>query len=348
MSSPRPAVALLAAPETSPSVLFGLYDVLLSVGSVYPDMVSGRPGEALLDVRIVAAGGAPFRCFGNVLVEPHAAIEDLDRVDVAIVCDMYTPIDVDPRGQHPREVEWLRQVHANGSLVASVCTGSLMLAEAGLLDGRGCASHWAYRQLFRDHYPEISFREASILDLSSEADGLITAGGVTAWQELALHVIARLCGADHAVQTAKVFLLAGHEDGQRPFAAMTRRSQGRDAVIADCQAWIADHYAAANPVGAMADRSGLKPRTFARRFRTATGSLPIDYVHDLRIDASRHILETEATAIDEVGYRVGYEDPTFFRRLFKRETGLTPAAYRRKFARIQTLRGSPVVAAGSP
>jgi transcriptional regulator GlxA family with amidase domain len=209
-----------------------------------------------------------------------------------------------------------------------------MLAEVGLLDGRGCASHWAYRQLFRDHYPKISFQEASILDLSSEADGLITAGGVTAWQELALHVIARLCGRDQAMQTAKVFLLAGHEDGQRPFAAMTRRAQTGDAAIATSQAWIADHFAVANPVGAMAEQSGLRPRTFARRFRAATGSLPIDYVHDLRIDASRHLIETETAAIDEVGYRVGYEDPTFFRRLFKRETGLTPAAYRRKFARI--------------
>lgn len=81
----------------------------------------------------------------------------------------------------------------------------------------------------------------------------------------------------------------------------------------------------------MAEQSGLKRSTFGRRFRAATGYLPIEYVHELRIDEAKQRIETGSAYIDEVGYQVGYEDPTFFRRLFKRKTGLTPAAYRRKF-----------------
>ncbi len=330
----KPSIALLAAPETSPSVLYGLYDVLLSVGSMYPDMTMGEPGDALLDVVIVAAAKEPFRCFGNILVEPHEAIDAVDAVDVAIVCDMYTPIDKAPLGRYDREIEWLRRMHASGSLLASVCTGSLLLAEAGLLDGRGCSAHWAYGDLFRKQYPKVEFSERSVLDLRSESEGVITAGGVTAWQDLALHLIRRLCGPEHALQTAKVFLLAGHEDGQLPFAVMNRQIQGADAAIGRSQAWIAQHYAGPNPVAAMAERSGLKPRTFGRRFRSATGHLPIDYVHALRIDEAKKLIESGPAGIDEVGYQVGYEDPTFFRRLFKRKTGLTPAAYRRKFAGI--------------
>ena len=332
--TPRPIIALLAAPETTPSVLYGLYDVLLSVGAVYPDMTVGEPGEAMLDVRVVAAGGEPFRCFGNVLIEPHASIGDLERTDVVIVCDMYTPIDTAPRGRYPSEIGWLQRMHANGSLIASVCSGSLILAEAGLLDGRECAAHWAYRDLFRKQYPKVKLCEESILSLSGESDGVITAGGVTAWQDLALHLISRLCGAQHAVRTAKVYLLAGHEHGQLPFAAMSRRIQKSDAVISQCQEWIAENYVCANPVSAMAARSGLKPRTFARRFRTATGYLPMEYVHSLRIEEAKQMIESASNDLDEVGYEVGYEDPTFFRRLFKRKVGLTPAAYRRKFAGI--------------
>jgi transcriptional regulator GlxA family with amidase domain len=342
----RPSIALLAAPETSPFVLYGLYDVLLSVGAVYPDMTVGQPGDALLDVRIVAAEADPFRCFGNVLVEPHAAIDAVDRVDVVIVCDMYTPIDTAPLGRYAREIDWLRRMHARGSVVASVCTGSLLLAEAGLLDGRQCAAHWAYGDLFRRQFPKVRFSGRSILSLQSEPEGVITAGGVTSWQDLALHLIARLCGPEHAVRTAKVYLLAGHEDGQLPFAAMNRRVQQDDAAISRCQAWIAQNYAVANPVSAMAERSGLTRRTFARRFRSATGSLPIDYVHDLRIDEARRMIETDAGSIDEVGYRVGYEDPTFFRRLFTRKTGLTPAAYGRKFAGIADGPRADVAASG--
>jgi transcriptional regulator GlxA family with amidase domain len=328
----KPLIALLAAPETSPSVLYGFYDVLLSVGALYPDMTTGTPGDAMLDVRIAAAAAQPFRCFGNILVEPHAAIDDLDRVDVAIVCDMYTPIDCAPHGRYGAEIAWLRRMHQAGALVASVCSGSLILAEAGLLDGRECTAHWAYRDLFREQYPKVKLTAGAILNLNCEAEGVITAGGVTAWQDLALHIIARLCGTQHALRTAKVFLLSGHEDGQLPFATMCRRMQSSDAVIAGCQRWIAENYACQNPVARMAEHSGLVPRTFARRFRAATGYLPMDYVHALRIEEAKQIIETEGCDMDEVGYSVGYEDPTFFRRLFKRQVGLTPAAYRRKFS----------------
>lgn len=334
MTRTRPRIALLAAPESSPSVLYGLYDVLLSVGAVFPDMTTGEPGDALLDVSIVAASREPFRCFGNVLVEPHAVIADVDEVDVAIVCDMYSPIHTAPTGLFSAEIDWLRRMHRWGALIASVCSGSLLLAEAGLLDGRSCASHWAYRELFRSSYPQVAFESNSILDVASEADGLITAGGVTAWQDLALHLIARLCGPEHASRTAKVYLLAGHEDGQLPFAAMTRRPRSGDAVIRSCLAWLGDNSSSPHPVAAMAERSGLTRRTFARRFVGATGQRPIEYVHAVRIERARQLIESGVAAIDDVGSQVGYEDPTFFRRLFKRTTGITPAAYRRMYAPI--------------
>lgn len=328
----KPSIALLAMPETSPSVLYGLYDVLLSVGAVYADMTTGQPEECLLDVKIIADTDTPFRCFGKVLVEPHAGLDDVGKTDVAIVCDMYTPIDTPPRGRYRREIDWLRRMQAGGSILASVCSGSVLLAEAGLLDGIECAGHWGYCDLFREHYPNVKFRAGSILSLAGADARIITAGGYASWHDLALHLIARLCGSDHAIRTAKVYVLSGHQDGQLPFAVMTHRVQRGDAVIGQCQEWIAQNYTCANPVATMAERSGLKPRTFTRRFRASTGYLPMDYVHALRIEEAKQLIETESAGIDEIGVKVGYEDPTFFRRLFKRKAGLTPAAYRRKFA----------------
>ena len=333
----RPRIALLAAPETSASVLYGLYDVLLSVGPMWPDMTAAGQGDSLLEVSIVAATAEPFRCFGNILIEPHMALDDAGDLDAVIVCDMYTPIGTPPRGQFVREIEWLRRMQSKGVLLATVCTGSLLLAESGLLDGRSCAGHWAYLDLFISAYPRIRFLPGAILDLSNEREGLITAGGVTSWQELALHLIARFCGPEHAAQTAKVYLLAGHEDGQLPFSAMTRRIRVDDRVILQCLDWIMDNLAAPTPVSAMVERSGLSGRTFARRFRTVTGQRPIDHVQALRIERARQLLELGGEGIEDIGFTVGYEDPTFFRRLFKRTTGLTPAAYRRKFAPITTV-----------
>jgi transcriptional regulator GlxA family with amidase domain len=332
----KPLIALLAVPETSPSVLFGLYDVLYSVGAVYPDMTYGEPGPEALDVRIVAAGGEPFQCLGNVTVEPHAAIDTVKRADVVIVCDTYTPIYEAPHGRYPREVAWVNKIHSGGALTASVCSGALLLAEAGLLDGLEVAAHWAYADLFRKSYPAVNMRQDSVLCLAGAHKRIVTAGGVTAWQDLALYLIARLCGRQQAVQTAKIFLLAGHEDGQLPFAAMTRKLDPSDGVIGDCQSWIAENYHAENPVQRMAEHSGLNPRTFARRFRAATGYQPIEYVQALRVEEAKQMLETEELTVDEVAEAVGYDDPASFRRLFKRCAGLSPAAYRRKFKGIGT------------
>jgi len=333
-SDRRPRIALFAAPETSASVLYGLYDILLSVGPAWPDMTAAEPADALLDVVIVAATAEPFRCYGNILVEPHAVLDGAGDVDAIVVCDMYTPIDTPPRGRFLAEAAWVQRMHAGGALVSTVCTGSLLLAETGLLDGRSCAGHWAYSGLFSAAYPRIRFLPGAILDLSSEREGLITAGGVTSWQDLALHLIGRYCGPEHAVHTAKVYLLGGHEDGQLPFAAMPGYLGVEDPVIRGCLAWIGDHSETPNPVSSMAERSGLTPRTFARRFRAATGHRPMEHVHAVRIERARGMLEHGMDTMDAISYQVGYEDPTFFRRLFRRTTGLTPAAYRRKYAGI--------------
>jgi transcriptional regulator GlxA family with amidase domain len=333
----KPLIMLLAAPETSASVLYGLYDVLLSVGAVYPDMVAGAPGKELLDVRTVSADGRPFRCIGNIPVEPHAAIDDLVEPDAVIVCDLYTSIYDVPKGRYPREAGWLRQMHGDGALITSVCSGSLLLAEAGLLNGHEATAHWAYRDMFQRHYPKVSFRSESVLCLAAEGDHIVTAGGVSAWHDLAVYLIARFCGYRHAIETAKVFLISGHSEGQSPYSVMTRPMESADGPISDCQAWIADNYATTKPIEQMVERSGLNPRTFSRRFRAATGLSPIEFVQAIRVEEAKRMLETDALSIEEVGASVGYEDPASFRRVFKRNVGQSPAAYRKKFQRISRM-----------
>lgn len=331
----NPRILLLAEENTSPSVLFGLYDVLYSVGAVYPDMTLGEPGPEALDVQIVSQSGAPFRCIGNILIEPSSGIADAGPADAVVICDMYSPIGVAPRGAYEEIGAWLRSLHAGGTLISSVCSGSLVLAEAGLLDEREATVHWAYGEMFAMNYPSVRIQKKDILCVSSEADGIVTAAGVTSWQDLALYLIARFCGRQRALETAKVFLLSGHDDGQLPFASMNRRPATSDAVVADCQQWIAEHYAEENPVQTMVEQSGLNARTFSRRFRAATGQTPLDYVQAMRIEEAKQMLETGDASLDEIAASVGYEDPSSFRKLFRRKAGLSPAAYRRKFAPIR-------------
>ncbi len=328
----KPLIYLLASQETTASVLYGLYDVLGNVGPDYTELFGGVVEEAMLEVKIVARNPEPFTCLSGIPVQPQVTLADIDDADVVVVCDMYTPIDQSPLGKYTPEIQWLRRMHARGALLCSVCSGSTLLAEAGLLNGHEVSSHWAYRDMFREYFPQVKWAPNTILNLSAENQRLVTSAGVTSWQDLSIYLIERYCGLSQATNTARVYLLAQHEDGQMPYSSMTCNTRHNDAVVRDCQSWIGENYDRTNPVTEMVDRSGLNARTFARRFRAATGYQPIEYVQGIRTEIAKEMLESGKTSIEEISSSVGYDDPASFRRIFKRKVGLTPATYRKKFS----------------
>jgi transcriptional regulator GlxA family with amidase domain len=211
-----------------------------------------------------------------------------------------------------------------------------MRAEAGLLDGVDATCHWAAANHFRRYYPRVNLRPERLMVPGGVEHRVVTSGGPASWGELALYLIARFCGDDEARRVAKVFILGDKSDGQLPFAAWVRPPQHQDAAVTAAQVWIADNYAAPNPVAAMTRVSGLTPRTFIRRFTVATGYAPLDYVQSLRMEEAKQMLEASDTAIDQIAEAVGYTEPAAFRRLFRRATGITPLQYRQRFRHVST------------
>jgi transcriptional regulator GlxA family with amidase domain len=130
-------------------------------------------------------------------------------------------------------------------------------------------------------------------------------------------------------------MLDWHDYGQLPFASLLVAKQVDDAVIAQCQEWAAMNYSAAAPVAAMMHIAGLPERSFARRFSKATGMSPMEYVHRLRLEEAKQMLETGDEPVEAVAAEVGYQDTSFFGRLFRRRVGLTPAHYRRRFSSLR-------------
>jgi transcriptional regulator GlxA family with amidase domain len=151
------------------------------------------------------------------------------------------------------------------------------------------------------------------------------------WHDLVLYLIARHVGATAAQTVARFFALQWHHDGLSPYMAFRGRTDHGDAQISDMQAWLATHFSVANPVDEVIKRCGVPQRTFKRRFKLATGHTPIDYVQRLRVEDAKRRLERTDAPVDEISWKVDYEDPAFFRRLFRRTTGLSPGSYRRKF-----------------
>ena len=236
-------------------------------------------------------------------------------------------------GVAPEIFEWVAAQHAAGATVTSSCTGAMLLAEAGLLDGIEATTHWAFYDLFRTFYPEVHLRLEKNLCCAPPDHRIVTSGGTTMWQELALYLIARHVNVEQATRTAKFWLLPNHGRLQAPYVAMPQGIPHHDRAIAEAQAWIALHYATVDPVSHMIDRSGLKKSTFRRRFQAATGFQPKDYVQVVRIEEAKQLLETTDATVAEVAEQVGYEDLSSFSKLFRRRTGLSPSDHRLKFGR---------------
>jgi transcriptional regulator GlxA family with amidase domain len=170
-----------------------------------------------------------------------------------------------------------------------------------------------------------------VLVTSGTREELVCSGASTTWHDLALYLTARFAGATTAQEVARIFALQWHQDGLTPFIVFEGKTDHGDGEIASAQAWLAKHFAVAHPIDEVIKRSKLAERTFKRRFVLATGVTPITYVQRLRIEDAKRRLERTDAPVDEIGWRVGYEDSAFFRRLFKRTTGMAPGAYRKRF-----------------
>jgi transcriptional regulator GlxA family with amidase domain len=327
------SICLFASQYTSASGLFGIYDTLSSVGAGWEAFVSGEAVEPRFVVKVVAPTNRPFRCGSGVMVTPDASIDEVSETDICVLTGINASA-MQPLGSaESRVYDWLTELQGRSVRVVSACTAALYLAEAGLLDDVEATTHWAYGDLFRTHYPKVRLRLEKNLCFTDSHRGVVTSGGTTAWQELALFLITNYAGMEQAVRAAKFWLLADHGSLQSPFVAMPLGIPHGDSAIQACQVWIADNYAAENPVSAMVAHSGLAPTTFARRFRQATGYTPKHYVQAVRVEEAKQLLESSDAPVEQIGMEVGYEDAASFRRLFKRTTGLTPAEHRRMFGR---------------
>ena len=328
-------IAILAQPEMSASVVFGMYDLFASAGRDWGIVTNGQPGTPLMRPQIVAAREGSFVVANGIPVHPEAHVNDIDMPDVVCVPDLFVVPDDPVAGRFPAEVAWLKQCHAAGVTIATACSGALLLAEAGLLDGYDATTHWAYCDAMARSYPKVRVHRQRSLVVSGPEQRLLMAGGGNSWIDLSLFIIARTVGVEIAMQVARLHLIDWHEVGQQPYARLAATVQNEDAVISRCQIWIADHYATANPVNAMTELSGLPERSFIRRFKQATGMTPLEYVHTLRLEEAKQMLERDALPVEAIATEVGYEDAGFFSRLFRRQVGLTPAQYRKRFGGLR-------------
>ncbi|MDI5921324.1 helix-turn-helix domain-containing protein [Halomonas sp. LR5S13] len=330
-SSSTKHVSLVAAPDIILGTLAGLLDVFGCFKALgwFDEALPRHPPFC---VDIVAPGHAPRVLSGGVALASPRPLRDVTHTDLVLLPSLMVTDGEWHTGRHPELVGWLLAMHEAGAELCSACSGSLLLAETGLLDGRTATTHWAYADTFRRHFPHVTLQLDKALIVEGERHEIVMSGASSSWHDLALYLIACHLGTAVAQAVARFFAFDLHGDSMEAHAVFIPRLDHGDAAVEHAQHWIARHLACHSPVERMAACSDTSERSFKRRFLKATGYTPIHYVQAMRVDEAKRLLERTRQPIDEIAWSVGYEDPTFFRRLFKRRVGVTPGAHRRKFS----------------
>ncbi|KUJ37080.1 AraC family transcriptional regulator [Streptomyces sp. NRRL F-5122] len=309
------------------TLLVVLFDEVQSLDVTGPvEVFAGAEACCPGTYRLVTASldGAPVRSSSGLTLVPDLALADAPALDILLV-----PGGRGTRSPDSRLVDWLgRHGRVVGRLV-SVCTGAILLARAGLLDGRRATTHWAYCDTLARHHPEIDIDPDPIY----VRDGHVaTSAGVTSGIDLALALVEEDLGRETALNIARHLVVFLRRPGnQSQFSAQLAAQTARREPLREVQQWITEHPGDDLCVESLAARARLSPRHFARAFRAETGTTPGRFVDRVRLEHARRLLEDTADGVEEISRASGYGTPEAMRRAFVKALGSAPAEYRRRF-----------------
>jgi len=314
-------------------------EIFKSTGTLW-NALNGVPLESRFDVVTASADGAPVTVNRHLSLTPEMAcaeIVDPDLVFVAaggrefdaMVGSAYDPVAT--VACNAALVPWLRRWHAGGATIVTACSGALLAAAAGILDGKRATAHWGLAGLYRRHFPTVDWREEYLV---TDCGDVVCGGGVNAAADVSLYLVEKFCGHEIALKTARSLCIEMPRTWQNSFTHFELRATHEDEAILAAEHYLRNNFAQELKFDEVARHLGMSPRNFARRFKDATTDTPLAYLHGLRIAVAKQLLETTQVGVAEIGQRVGYLDPAFFRQLFHRRTGIGPSEYRRRFGKL--------------
>ncbi len=228
----------------------------------------------------------------------------------------------------PQVLDAVRRAYAAGATLLTLCSGAHVLAETGLLDGRAATSHWFHHDELVEHYPQVRWE---VNRLFVDEDRIITSAGTAAGIDACLHLVRRELGADIATRIARRMVVPPQRDGGQQQFVQTPVPDHASDRLAPLLDWVVEHLPEQHTVESLAARATMSPRTFARRFAAEVGMTPHQWLLRQRVLLARQLLEETNLGVDTVADRVGFGSATVLRQHFRRETGLAPLDYRKRF-----------------
>lgn len=321
-------IIILAFDGALASAITGVVD-LFAMAGVSWNRIQKQNVQRLFQVKIASQHGQAVQCINGIKLYADLAFSEITDADIIIVPTIGAPI-LDVLAQNSALIELLKTRQMQSGLIAGNCTGNFFLAEAGLLDGKQATTHWGFQQMFRERYPLVRLYADQLI---SHDQNIYCAGGGLAWFDLGLHLIERFYGFETAIHTAKSFVLDYRRDSQLSYSLLKISKPHQDSLVQKVQDWLEQHYHENIVLDELAAQFNVTTRTLIRHFKSALDIPPNQYLQSIRIEAARKRLEETGHALDLIMRDVGYSDPSSFRRLFQKKTGLSPLEYRRRFSR---------------
>jgi transcriptional regulator GlxA family with amidase domain len=309
-------------------------EIFHSAGVVW-NWLHGETTKPRFRVRTASIDGRSVKGVCALGLTPDCALNDIKHTDIIILPASGWDV-IDQIARHTSLLPWLKEWHARGAYIAGVCSGVAFLAECGILDGKQATTHWGVADILRERYPKVRWRPEQFV---TEDGRIFCSGGVYASIDLSLYLVEKFCGHEVALQVAKSLLLSMPRGRQSGYSVVQLSRPHSDDKIRQTEEYLQQHFDSDISIDGLAQRVGMGPRNFIRRFKAATGRVPGAYVQTLRVSAAKELLEHGTSSIQTVSSKIGYEDIGFFRNLFKRHTGMTPGEYRDRFSQMSFERG---------
>ncbi len=282
----------------------------------------GDTSELRFDV--ATQDGRDVTSFSGARITATTAIDRIEATDFIFIPGVWREVEAMLQTNQPA-IPWLIEHHGKGAGIASMSTGTFLLAETGLLDGKEATTYWSYVDLFRKKYPKVNLKPEKML---TSVDNIFCYSGLNSALVLAVHLIEKTYDVRVAQQVEKYYLVDSSSGYQSSDITFMGQKFHRDETILAVQQWIEENYAKSFLLEEVAVRFGMSLRTLTRRFKSATGENLLAYLHRYRLEIAKELLRASSLSIQEIAYQVGYEDISYFYSLFKKHTTVTPKAYR--------------------
>lgn len=311
-----------------PTSVAGPADIFAALMRTYP-VVTGKELDAEFKVDFITEKKGLFYKMPFSEKERRKIAKN-DRYDLIIVPAMFSTKIEEVIKKETRIIDWLKQQYKGNTELASICVGSFLLAATGLLDGKKATTNWMFADLFRKKYPQVIVEDDKII---VDQGSIYTCGGAFSFTTFMIYLIEKFCGHHVAITASKILMINMHQQPQTSFSIFQFQKDHADDTITKVQQYMEKNYNKTITMTEMAGLSNMSPRNLIRRFEQATSNTPLEYLQRFRIENAKKMLENRNDGIEQIAMKCGYEDMSFFRKVFKRHVGMTPREYKDKYGR---------------